>query len=46
MDFELSDEQVAVQRTAEEFAKKEIQPYVAEDDKNHTFRKSIVENKG
>ena len=42
MDFELSDELKEMQRTAKNFAEKEIAPYIEEDEKNHHFRVDIL----
>lgn len=38
MDFKLSDDLLALQDTARRFARKEIAPHVAEDEKNHYTR--------
>ncbi len=40
--FELSKEIQAIQKVAREFARKEVLPRVAEDEKNHTFQKDLV----
>ena len=42
MDFELSDELIAVRDLAREFAEKEIAPTAAKDDKEHKFRKELL----
>ena len=42
MKFELDKEVKAIQKVAREFAKKEILPRVAEDEKNHTFQKDLI----
>src|SRR5437870_13219457 len=42
MDFELSEELVAVRDLAREFAEKEIAPTAAKDDKEHNFRKDLL----
>jgi len=42
MDFQLSDELVAVRDLAREFAEKEIAPTAAKDDKEHNFRKDLL----
>ena len=46
MNFELSDEVAAIRETARKFAKNEILPRVAEDEKNHTFQKDIINKMG
>ena len=46
MDFELSEELLAVRELAREFAEKEIAPTAAKDDKEHAFRKDIVKKMG
>ena len=46
MDFELSEELVAVRDLAREFAEKEIAPTAAKDDKEHAFRKDLVKKMG
>ncbi len=40
--FELSRELQDIQKTAREFARKEVLPRVAEDEKNHAFQKDLV----
>lgn len=40
--FELNREIQAIQKVAREFARKEILPRVAEDEKNHTFQHDLV----
>jgi glutaryl-CoA dehydrogenase (non-decarboxylating) len=42
MDFELSEELIAVRDLAREFAEKEIAPTAAQDDKEHKFRKELL----
>ncbi|HEY7321061.1 MAG TPA: acyl-CoA dehydrogenase family protein, partial [Candidatus Binatia bacterium] len=42
MDFELSEELIAVRDLAREFAEKEIAPTAAQDDKQHNFRKDLL----
>lgn len=46
MDFELSDELIAVRELAREFAEKEIAPTAARDDKEKTFRADLVKKMG
>ncbi len=46
MDFELSEELVAVRDLAREFAEKEIAPTAAKDDKEKTFRGDLVRKMG
>ena len=46
MDFDLSDELVAAQELARDFAEKEIGPTAAKDDKEHTFRRDLVSKMG
>ena len=46
MDFELSDELIAVRELAREFAEKEIAPTAARDDKEHNFRGDLVKKMG
>jgi glutaryl-CoA dehydrogenase (non-decarboxylating) len=46
MEFELSEELVAVRELAREFAEKEIAPTAAKDDKEHTFRKDLIQKMG
>jgi glutaryl-CoA dehydrogenase (non-decarboxylating) len=43
MDFELTEELAAVRELAREFAEKEIAPKAAEDDREHRFRRDLVE---
>ena len=40
--IELNKETQAIQKVAREFARKEVLPRVAEDEKNHTFQKDLV----
>src|SRR5438874_13352285 len=42
MDFELSEELVAVRDLAREFAEKEIAPTAAKDDRERNFRKDLL----
>ncbi|MCL4555111.1 MAG: acyl-CoA dehydrogenase family protein [Actinobacteria bacterium] len=42
MDFSLTEEQLAIRKTAREFALKEIAPTADADDKAHRFRRDIV----
>ena len=46
MDFELSEEQIAMRDLARDFAEKEIAPIVEEDEKHHKFRPEIVKKMG
>lgn len=46
MDLDLSEELIAVRQLAYDFAEKEISPSVADDDRQHTFRRDIVEKMG
>jgi glutaryl-CoA dehydrogenase (non-decarboxylating) len=46
MDFDLSDELIAVRELAREFAEKEIAPTAAKDDKENTFRGDLVRKMG
>ncbi|HEX2932252.1 MAG TPA: glutaryl-CoA dehydrogenase Acd [Candidatus Binatia bacterium] len=46
MDFELSDELIAVRDLAREFAEKEIAPSAAKDDKEKNFRADLVRKMG
>ena len=46
MDFDLSDELIAVRDLAREFAEKEIAPNTAKDDKEKTFRGDLVRKMG
>ena len=46
MDFDLSDELLAVRELGREFAEKEIAPTAAQDDRNHHFRREIFEKMG
>src|SRR5689334_13940186 len=46
MNFELSEELAAVRELAREFAEKEIAPKAAEDDREHRFRRDLVEKMG
>ncbi|MCX5909283.1 MAG: acyl-CoA dehydrogenase family protein [Deltaproteobacteria bacterium] len=42
MDFQLSEEHLAIQKMAEDFAAKEIAPVVDADEKAHRFPKTII----
>jgi glutaryl-CoA dehydrogenase (non-decarboxylating) len=42
MDFELNEEQSAMQQVAREFAQKEIAPTIEHDEKEHRFRPELV----
>ncbi len=46
MDFELSDELIAVRELAREFAEKEMAPTAATDDKEQNFRADLVRKMG
>lgn len=46
MDFDLSDELIAVRDLAREFAEKEIAPTAAKDDREKTFRGDLVRKMG
>jgi glutaryl-CoA dehydrogenase (non-decarboxylating) len=46
MDFDLSDELIAVRDVAREFAEKEIAPSAAKDDKEKNFRADLVKKMG
>ena len=46
MDFDLSEELVAVRDLARDFAEKEIAPNAAKDDKERTFRRDLVAKMG
>lgn len=46
MDFDLSEELLAIQAAAREFAEKEVAPTVDEDDREHRFRKDLVRKMG
>jgi len=46
MDFDLSEELAAVRELARDFAEKEIAPKAAEDDREHRFRRDLVEKMG
>src|SRR6186713_1311492 len=46
MDFELSEELIAVRDLAREFAEKEIAPTAAKDDKEQNFRGDLVRKMG
>ena len=46
MDFDLTQEQLAMQRLARDFATKEIAPVVDADEKAHRFQREIVKKMG
>ena len=46
MDFDLSEELLAIQEAARAFAEKEVAPTVDEDDREHRFRKDLVRKMG
>lgn len=46
MDFDISDELKMLQKTVRDFAKKEILPTIAEDEKEHRFQGDIVRKMG
>ncbi len=46
MNIEFSEEIMAIQDTARKFVQNEIIPRVAEDERNHTFQKDIVNKMG
>ena len=46
MDFELTEEQQAMQKMARDFAQKEILPIMEKDEKEHRFRPEIVRKMG
>src|SRR5262245_50947681 len=46
MDFELSDELIAVRDVAREFAEKEIAPSASKDDRERNFRGDLVKKMG
>jgi glutaryl-CoA dehydrogenase (non-decarboxylating) len=46
MDFDLSEELVAVRELARDFAQKEIAPTAAKDDQEHKFRRKLVTKMG
>src|SRR3990167_6105355 len=46
MDFELSEDLIAVRELARDFAEKEIAPSAAKDDKEHAFRRDLVTKMG
>jgi glutaryl-CoA dehydrogenase (non-decarboxylating) len=46
MNFELSEELIAVRDLARDFAEKEIAPTAAKDDKEHNFRKDLLKKMG
>ena len=46
MDFNLNEELLAIQEAARKFAEKEVAPTVDEDDREHRFRKDLVQKMG
>lgn len=46
MNFDLNEEQLAIQQAAREFAEKEVAPTVDEDDREHRFRLDLVRKMG
>lgn len=46
MNFDLSEDIIAIQDVARKFVQNEILPRVAEDEKNHTFQRDIVKKMG
>lgn len=46
MDYNFSEEIIALQDMARKFAQNEILPRVAEDEENHTFQKDIINKMG
>ncbi|MEX0803434.1 MAG: glutaryl-CoA dehydrogenase Acd [Candidatus Binatia bacterium] len=46
MDFELPEELAEVQKLARDFSEKEIAPTAAKDDREHAFRKDLVNKMG
>ncbi len=46
MDFELTDELIAVRELARDFAGKEIAPTAAADDREHKFRRDLIAKMG
>ncbi len=46
MDFDLNEELQAIQHAAREFAEKEVAPTVDKDDREHRFRKDLVQKMG
>jgi glutaryl-CoA dehydrogenase (non-decarboxylating) len=46
MNIEFSEEIMAIQDTARKFVQNEIMPRVAEDERNHTFQRDIVNKMG
>lgn len=46
MDFELSEELIAVRDLARDFAEKEIAPTAAKDDRERAFRKDLIKKMG
>jgi len=46
MDFELSEEIIAIRDTARKFVQNEVLPRVEEDERNHRFQKDLVNKMG
>lgn len=46
MNFDLSEDIIAIQDVARKFVQNEVLPRVAEDEKNHTFQRDIVKKMG
>jgi glutaryl-CoA dehydrogenase (non-decarboxylating) len=46
MDFDLNEEQLAMQEVARDFAEKEIAPTIEQDEKEHRFRPELVKKMG
>jgi glutaryl-CoA dehydrogenase (non-decarboxylating) len=46
MDYELSEDLIAIQKMARDFAEKEIYPVVNEDEKAHRFQREIITKMG
>jgi glutaryl-CoA dehydrogenase (non-decarboxylating) len=46
MDFELSEDQLLMQKTGRDFAQNEISPTIEKDEKEHRFRPEIVRKMG
>ena len=46
MDFDLDEEQLAMQEVARDFAEKEIAPTIEQDEKEHRFRPELVRKMG
>lgn len=46
MDFRFNSEMIALREMARKFARNEIAPRVAEDERNHCFQKDIINKMG